>query len=144
MLHDESRFDNDANDEWVDKTEANVIGVIVSKHICMTRDIASNGNLFGGIMLSWLDEAGAIAAMEYACTHRMVTLKMGEVIFKKPVKVHDIVCIYAIIGKVGNTSVTIKLQARTNELEIGKEELVAETEMVFVKVDENGNPEKLF
>lgn len=121
-----------------------MLGVIVSKHICMTRDIAGNGNLFGGIMLSWLDEAGAIAAMEYANSHRMVTFKMSEVLFKKPVKVHDIVCIYAVIGKVGNTSITIHLQAKTKDLETGREEEVAATEMVFVRVDENGQPTRLF
>jgi acyl-CoA thioesterase YciA len=95
-------------------------------------------------MLSWLDEAGAITAMEYANSHRMVTLKMSEVLFKKPVKVHDIVCIYAAIGRVGNTSVTIHLQAKTKDLETGVEVTVAETEMVFVKVDENGQPTRLF
>lgn len=121
-----------------------MIGVVVSKHICMTRDIAGNGNMFGGTMLSWLDEAGAITAMEYANSHRMVTLKMSEVIFKKPVKVHDVVCIYAMIGKVGNTSITIHLQAKTKDVETGNEEIVAVTDMVFVKIDENGQPVRLF
>lgn len=110
----------------------------------MTRDTVGNGTLFGGIMLAWLDEAGAIVAMEYANSHRMVTFKMSEVLFKKPVKVHDIVCIYAAIGKIGNTSITIHLQAKTKDLDTGKEEEVATTEMVFVKIDENGLPAKLF
>lgn len=114
---------------------------LISKHICMTKDIGGNGNLFGGILLSWLDESGAIAAMEYVGDHRMVTLKMNEVVFKKAVKVHDIVYIYGDIVKVGNTSITVKIEAyATRELPCAESELVAATEMVFVRVDEEGKP----
>lgn len=119
--------------------------MLISKHICMTKDIGGNGNLFGGIMLSWLDEAGAIAAMEHVGDHRMVTLKMNEVVFRRAVKVHDIICIYATISKVGKTSITIMVEARTKvagdePLISATEPLVAGTEMIFVRVDENGKP----
>lgn len=103
----------------------------------MTKDIGGNGNLFGGTLLSWCDESGAVAAVEYAGDHRMVTLKMNEVIFKKPIKVHDVVSIYADIKKIGNTSITIQIEVKV------KEEDVAATEMVFVRVDENGKPVKI-
>jgi acyl-CoA thioesterase YciA len=118
--------------------------MLISSHICMTKDVGCHGNLFGGILMSWLDEAGALAAMQYANTPNMVTLKIGELSFKKPVKAHDVIRIYYEIAKTGRTSVTIKLKAQVVHLATGKEELVATTEMVFVRIDNEGKATPIF
>ena len=53
----------------------------------MEKDLGVHGNLFGGIMLSWLDEAAATMAYEVCRSPSMVTLKIEEVLFGKPVKI---------------------------------------------------------
>ena len=50
----------------------------------MTKDVGFHGNLFGGLMLSWLDEAAAALAAELCESPRMVTVKISEVIFQMP------------------------------------------------------------
>ena len=55
---------------------------LISSHVCMTKDVGFHGNLFGGLMLSWLDEAGATLAAEICESPRMVTKKITEVIFE--------------------------------------------------------------
>ena len=64
-----------------DNSEMNLI----STHICKASNLGVAGNLFGGTMLGWLDEAGAAFAAQYCDTPRMVTVKMSETHFKKPV-----------------------------------------------------------
>jgi acyl-CoA thioesterase YciA len=106
----------------------------------MTKDVGVHGNLFGGILLSWLDECGAIFAMQIAKSSKVVTLKLNEVLFKQPVKVNDVVLIYGDCIKIGNTSVTIKLTAQCRNMSDFKEHVVCETEMVFVNIDDHGKP----
>jgi acyl-CoA thioesterase YciA len=84
----------------------------VATKICRASEIGYNGNLFGGSMLSWLDEAGAAFAGYLCRTPNMVTLKMDEVQFRRPVKISHHVRIYARVHKVGRSSLTINVEAR--------------------------------
>ena len=113
---------------------------LISTKLCKTSDIGVNENLFGGIMLSWLDEAGGILASTIACSSNMITLKMDEVLFKHPVKVKEQIRIYGKIDKMGKTSVSLYLEARRANLKNKSEEVVCSTKMVFVRVDGNGKP----
>jgi acyl-CoA thioesterase YciA len=111
----------------------------VATKICRTSEIGLNGNLFGGTMLSWLDEAGAAFAGYLCRAPAMVTLKMEEVLFRRPVKISHHVRIYARVHKIGNTSLTIDVEARRFDFEKELEELVCSTRMVYVKIDADGN-----
>ena len=113
---------------------------LISTNICKTSDIGVNDNLFGGTMLSWLDEAGGIMAACACRSNNVITLKMEEVLFKKPVKVKDQVRIYGKVGHIGNTSLKLSLEARIVNLEEKTEIIVCSTCVVYVNVDENGNP----
>lgn len=108
--------------------------------ICKTSDIGINNNLFGGTMMAWIDEGGETFACDICHTPRMVTLKINETLFKKPVKVGDHIKLYGEVKRMGNTSVTIYIEARRvnfdNDIE---EETVVSTEAVYVKIDENGH-----
>jgi acyl-CoA thioesterase YciA len=106
--------------------------------VCMTRDIGVHGNLFGGLMLSWIDEAAVAMANRVCETPNMVTRKMTEVLFKNPVKVGHSINIYGAIGVVGNTSITINMEARRYNVYNGEEVIVASTTIVFVRIDDNG------
>lgn len=115
----------------------------ITTKVCKTSDIGVNDNLFGGVMLSWLDESGAILACNTAQSRRMVTVMMDKVIFKEPVKVGDQIRIYGDILKIGNTSITISLEARRYEFNTNTETIVCSTEMVFVHIGEDGHSKEL-
>ena len=111
---------------------------LVSSQICKTGDIGIYNNLFGGKMLAWLDEAGGTYSASICCTPYMITLKMDEVVFKKPVKVNDHIRIYGEVRRMGNSSLTINLEARRFNFSSHKEELVCSTTITFVRIDEYG------
>ncbi len=111
---------------------------LISTKICKTSDIGVNDNLFGGVMLAWMDEAGGNFAAKKCCTPNIITLKINEVVFKKPVKVKEHIRIYGEVLHVGKSSITIKVFAQRINFERNEEENVCSTEMLFVKIDENG------
>lgn len=113
---------------------------LISTKICKTGDIGVNNNLFGGIMLAWLDEAGGILASNACCNHNVITLKMDEVLFKHPVKVKEQIRIYGKTEKMGATSVSLYLEARRADLANKTETVVCSTKMVFVRIDSEGRP----
>lgn len=112
--------------------------VYVSTKVCKTSDIGVKGNLFGGMMLSWLDEAGASLASYLCSTPNMITLKMDEVIFKKPVKMGHHIRIYGGVTRIGTTSITLLVEARRFNFFSHQEEIVCSTFMTFVKIDDEG------
>jgi acyl-CoA thioesterase YciA len=111
-----------------------------NSRLCMTKDLGLHGNMFGGKMMSLLDEATSIFACEVCDTPRMITKKMEEVIFERPVKVGQIIKIYCGIEKIGNSSITLKVEARGYNVYTEVEKLVCSTRMIFVRIDDDGNP----
>lgn len=112
---------------------------LISTNICMASHIGVHNNMFGGYMLSLLDEAAAAYACQICDSAKMVTKKIEEVVFQSPVKVGNLIKIYASVEKFGTTSVTINLEARKHNVHTGKQEIVCSTKMVFVKLDEEGS-----
>jgi len=108
--------------------------------LCMGKDIGVHGNLFGGIMLSWLDETAATWACSICQNPNMVTVKIDETNFERPVKVGNQVNIYGEVQKMGRTSVTIYIEARGYNFYTGEEKLVCSTIFIFVRIDESGTP----
>jgi len=113
---------------------------LISTKICKTSDIGINNNLFGGTMLSWLDEAGGTMASSVCCTPQMITLKIDEVLFKKPVKVNEHIRIYGQVDRIGHTSIALYLEARRFNFQKRDEETVCSTKTIFVRIDQNGEP----
>ncbi len=113
---------------------------LVTKKIVMARDIGIHGNLFGGTLMAWLDEAAAAFATEYCFTPNMVTVRVGELIFKKPIKAGQHMRIYSEVTELGTTSITLALEARKYSLYSGEESLVYSTNMTFVRIDDDGSP----
>ena len=112
---------------------------LISTNICMSYHIGVHGKMFGGHMLSLLDESAAAYACQICDSAKMVTMKIEEVVFQSPVRVGNLIKIYASVDKFGKTSVTINLEARKHNVHTGKQELVCSTKMVFVKLDEEGS-----
>jgi acyl-CoA thioesterase YciA len=113
---------------------------LISTKICKTSDIGINNNLFGGTMLSWLDEAGGAMASLVCCTPQVITLKIDQVLFKKPVKVNEHIRIYGQVDKVGHTSVALYLEARRFNFLSHEEETVCSTKVIYVRINPLGKP----
>jgi len=106
----------------------------------MPRDTNAHGTIFGGVLLSYIDQAGAIAAREYA-PQRFVTVAMDKVEFKQAVYVGDVLNLYGRVGRVGRTSLTIHVSVEAERFENPAEVVpVTEAELVFVAIDDDRQP----
>ena len=112
---------------------------LISTYICKASDIGVHGNLFGGNMMALIDEASAAYASQICDTPRMVTIKIDELVFKKPVKVGSILKCYGEVKEFGNTSVTLYIEMRRHNVYNGKQEVVTHTNIKFVRIDDEGN-----
>ena len=103
----------------------------------LPRDTNSQGTVFGGIILSYIDMAGAIEAHRHTRMDRFVTVAMREVIFHKPVFVGDLVSFYAETLGIGTTSITVRVIVEAERVGASTEQVrVTEAEVVYVAVDE--------
>ena len=106
----------------------------------LPRDTNARGTIFGGVILSHVDLAGAIAAARVG-PRNFVTRAIHEVEFIAPVYVGDVVSLYASVHKRGNTSLGIKVDVEAERFnEPGVVVKVTTAEVVYVAVDENGKP----
>lgn len=113
---------------------------LINKKICMGMDIGVHGNMFGGRLMAWIDEAAAAFANEYCQTPNMITLRVGELIFKRPIKVGNHIRLYGETVNLGNSSITLDIEVRKYNLYDGQETVVCTTTVTFVRIDEDGRP----
>jgi len=113
---------------------------LISTHPIKKADLGFHANLFGGKLLAWLDAAGAAFAMEVCDTPRMVTIKIDECLFKRPAKEGQLLKIYGDVFEIGNTSVTLYLEARAHNVYSGSQNVILSTKIKFVRIDENNEP----
>ncbi len=110
----------------------------------LPRDTNSAGTIFGGVILSYIDMAGAIEAHRHTGMDRFVTVAMREVIFHKPVFVGDLVSFYAETVSVGTTSITVRVIVETERASAAREQVrVTEAEVIYVAVDEQRQKTKI-
>lgn len=108
--------------------------------LLLPKDTNENGTIFGGVILSYIDLAGAVEARKNT-DHRFVTVAMREVVFERPVYVGDVVSFYAKTIKRGRTSVTVRIHVEAQRRSNPSETVVVTTaESVFVAVDAEGKP----
>ena len=105
----------------------------------MPRDTNPAGDIFGGWVLSQMDNAAGICAGQRAQA-RVVTVSVDGMSFIRPVKVGDILGVYTSIVSIGNTSMLINVEAWVRRGRIGKREKVTEGSFKFVALDEQGEP----
>lgn len=106
----------------------------------LPRDTNKHGTIFGGIIMSHIDLAGAIEARKACGPYNFVTVAMDKVVFHQPVFVGDVVSFYTETLKIGRTSVTTKIIVEATRVDDQKKVRVTEAEVVFVAVDENWKP----
>jgi acyl-CoA thioesterase YciA len=112
---------------------------ILNTHPIKKSDLGFHGNLFGGKLLAWIDAAAAGYSMQLCDTPRMVTVSIDKCNFEKPAKESQLLKIYGYPVKVGNSSVTLYMEARAHNVYTGKQLLVLKTNITFVHIDEEGN-----
>src|SRR6202051_14079 len=77
--------------------------------VMMPKDTNAHGTIFGGVILSYIDQAAAVEARRHGATV-VVTVAMREVVFHEPVYVGDLVSFYTELVKIGKTSITIGVE----------------------------------
>jgi acyl-CoA thioesterase YciA len=110
----------------------------------LPRDTNSQGTIFGGVILSYIDMAGAIEAHRRTGMERFVTVAMREVIFHQPVFVGDLVSFYSETVKVGTTSITTRVVVEAERYgSPGVKARVTEAEVIYVAVDQEGKKREI-
>ncbi len=108
------------------------------------RDTNADGTIFGGVILSLIDQAAYVEAMRQA-HHRYVTVSFKEVEFREPVYVGDVLSLYAEAKRIGRTSITIQLRVcASRRLDPDQVVHVTHAEVVFVAVGDDGKPVPVF
>jgi acyl-CoA thioesterase YciA len=120
--------------------EPGAVRVPAIRVVMMPKDTNALGTIFGGVILSYIDQAGAVEAHRH-CPGRIVTVSMHEVVFHAPVFVGDLVSFYATTVRVGTTSVTVDVEVEAERGHPGGPKVkVTEAEVVFVHVGQDGRP----
>src|ERR1700754_2820147 len=105
----------------------------------MPGDTNANGDIFGGWVLSRMDQAGGIAGVERA-KGRVVTIALDAMTFIRPVKVGDVLEVYTQVESIGRTSMKIHVEAWARRFQTHTPEKVTDATFTFVAIDETGNP----
>lgn len=107
--------------------------------VLLPRDTNAHGTIFGGVILSHLDLAGAIEARKHT-RRRVVTVAMHEVEFHAPVFVGDVVSFYTRTERIGRTSVTVKVDVEAERADGSGCARVTGAEIVYVALGTDGKP----
>lgn len=112
----------------------------ITTFLVKASDIGLSNNMFGGVILSLIDESAVAYAMQLCDTPRMVTVKIDELVFKKPVKVGNLLKVYGNVIQFGTSSVSIYIEVRKHNVYTGNQDTVTHTNIKFVRIDDEGNP----
>ena len=105
----------------------------------MPSDANYTGDIFGGWIMSQVDIAGAIPAIELA-KGRVATVAVNSFTFKQPVMIGDVVSFYAKVVKVGRTSITVDVEVYARRRALLEVVKVTEATLTYVAVDDERRP----
>ncbi len=118
-------------------------GELAVRTLAMPADTNPNGDIFGGWVLSQLDVAGGMAA-GWRAKGRVATVGVEAMSFHRPVRVGDVVCVYADVQEIGRTSISVAVEAwvlrRRDETRRVK---VTEGVFTYVAIDDDGKKRPL-
>ena len=111
--------------------------------LMMPRDTNAQGTIFGGVILSYIDQAGAIEARRQGLDV-MVTVAMDKIAFHEPVFVGDLVSFWTETLRIGNTSITVKVVVDViRGTDPNRKMLVTEAQVVYVNLGEDRKPKRI-
>ena len=114
-------------------------GSLTIRTLAMPADTNPAGDIFGGWVMSQMDIAGAIAAVERA-KGRVVTVAVKEMVFEMPVKIGDTLCIYTNLERVGRSSITLIIEVWAQRYLTPNMDKVTAATFVMVALDREGHP----
>lgn len=123
-------------------TTATPSGEITIQMLAMPANTNANGDIFGGWLVSHMDLAAGVLAKRIS-HGRAVTVAIETMKFLRPVHVGDVVICYVQLVKLGNTSMTIEVEAWKETSAIEEKVCVTKGTFIFVAVDENGHPRQV-
>lgn len=108
--------------------------------LMMPRDTNAHGTIFGGVILSYIDQAGAIEARRQGAMN-IVTVSMDKIVFHAPVHVGDLVSFWAETIAIGRTSITTRVLVEVQSGDaIGETTTVTEAQVVYVNLGRDQRP----
>lgn len=121
-------------------------GNLLLRTLAMPADTNSNGDIFGGWIMSQMDIGGGILAKEIA-KGRVVTVSVDGMTFYHPVHVGHVLCCYGKCTRIGNSSMTIKLEIWVKPVleddSSGDRYCVTEATFIYVAIDPTGKSRKI-
>ncbi len=105
--------------------------------VTMPRDTNQYGTIFGGVILSYIDQAGFVEARRHG-VHRWVTVALDRVEFKAPVHLGDTVNFYATTMRAGKSSVTVQIDVEAERYSSGETVPVTSASITLVSVSADG------
>jgi acyl-CoA thioesterase YciA len=114
-------------------------GVLTVRVSAMPADTNANGDIFGGWVLSRMDQAGGIAAVERA-QGRVVTIALDAMTFIRPVRVGDVLEVYTEVESIGRTSMKVHVEAWARRFRTSVHEKVTDATFTFVAIGDDGRP----
>ncbi len=114
-------------------------GALTVRVIAMSADTNANGDIFGGWVLSRMDQAGGMAGAERA-RGRVVTIAIEAMTFIRPVRVGDVLEVYTELEGVGRSSMKIHIEAWAARFMTHIREKVTDGSFTFVAIDDRGTP----
>jgi acyl-CoA thioesterase YciA len=116
---------------------------LVMRVMPMPADVNANGDIFGGWIMAQVDIAGGVLAARLA-KGRIATVAVNQFIFKQPVSIGDLLSFYAHVLRIGNTSVTVRVEvfAERNPADVQVVK-VTEANLTYVAIDDQGRPRSL-
>jgi len=119
--------------------DLNPRGQLTVRISAMPADTNANGDIFGGWVMSRMDQAGGIAGVERA-RGRVVTITVEAMKFIRPVRVGDVLEVYTVVESIGRTSMKIHVEAWARRFQTQIHEKVTDANFTFVAIDDNGKP----
>ena len=114
-------------------------GALTVRISAMPADTNANGDIFGGWVLSRMDQAGGIAGVERA-RGRVVTIAVDAMKFIRPVWVGDVLEVYTLVESIGRTSMKIHVEPWARRFRTHIHEKVTDANFTFVAIDDSGRP----
>ena len=114
-------------------------GDLTVRTIAMPADTNANGDIFGGWVMSQMDQAGGIAGVERS-QGRVVTVAVDGMTFIRPVRIGDVLSVYTQVESVGRTSMKISVAAWAMRFRTRLLEKVTHATFTFVAIDDDGRP----
>lgn len=105
---------------------------VVTRHMVMQRDMNPYNHVFGGTMLSWLDEGAALFVQDQIGYEDFVTVAMDDIAFKAPAHLGDHIIIYCRIDRVGRSSICVQTKAVAHEPSTGDQSEIITCRISFV------------